>query len=216
MGFRHDRASAGRSHEPLARGAHGAGPARTVLAGLVAVATLATGGLVASTAYAGGAGDNRPGGATGGLPAGMFWQYKDDASGSFGPAANADGSPRIESVEAAYKRAGVSVGSDGVYDGPGAIRDTLRGALSKCVAGFRQRHPGEGDGDCRVVGVGSVAGQQGGRWVYNGSGGYSASEWYPSWDSQIKPGTFQYGSIVYKTSYPFDDDPSTSVVFVFN
>lgn len=75
MGFRHDRASAGRSHEPLARGAHGAGPARTVLAGLVAVATLATGGLVASTAYAGGAGDNRPGGATGGLPAGMFWQY---------------------------------------------------------------------------------------------------------------------------------------------
>lgn len=48
MGFRHDRASAGRSHEPLARGAHGAGPARTVLAGLVAVATLATGGLVAS------------------------------------------------------------------------------------------------------------------------------------------------------------------------
>ena len=77
MGFRHDRASAGRSHEPFARGAHGAGPARTVLAGLVAVATLATGGLVASTAYAGGAGDNRPGGATGGLPAGMFWQYKD-------------------------------------------------------------------------------------------------------------------------------------------
>ena len=169
MGFRHDRASAGRSHEPLARGAHGAGPARTVLAGLVAVATLATGGLVASTAYAGGAGDNRPGGATGGLPAGMFWQYKDDASGSFGPAANADGSPRIASVEAAYKRAGVSVVNDGVYDGPGAIRDTLRGALSKCVAGFRQRHPGEGDGDCRVVGVGSVAGQQGGRWVYNGS-----------------------------------------------
>ena len=132
MGFRHDRASAGRSHEPLARGAHGAGPARTVLAGLVAVATLATGGLVASTAYAGGAGDNRPGGATGGLPAGMFWQYKDDASGSFGPAANADGSPRIASVEAAYKRAGVSVVNDGVYDGPGAIRDTLRGALSKC------------------------------------------------------------------------------------
>ncbi|MCZ4459321.1 phage tail protein, partial [Bifidobacterium longum subsp. longum] len=59
--------------------------------------------------------------------------------------------------------------------------------------------------------MGSVAGQQGGRWVYNGSGGYSASEWYSSWDSQIKPGTFQYGSIVYKTSYPFDDDPSTSV-----
>ena len=212
MGFRHDRASAGRSHEPLARGAHGAGPARTVLAGLVAVATLATGGLVASTAYAGGAGDNRPGGATGGLPAGMFWQYKDDASGSFGPAANADGSPRIASVEAAYKRAGVSVVNDGVYDGPGAIRDTLRGALSKCVAGFRQRHPGEGDGDCRVVGVGSVAGQQGGRWVYNGSGGYSASEWYSSWDSQIKPYTYNYaGTQSYRTSDGFDDDPSTSV-----
>ena len=212
MGFRHDRASAGRSHEPLARGAHGAGPARTVLAGLVAVATLATGGLVASTAYAGGAGDNRPGGATGDFPAGMFWQYKDDASGSFGPAANADGSPRIASVEAAYKRAGVSVVNDGVYDGPGAIRDTLRGALSKCVAGFRQRHPGEGDGDCRVVGVGSVAGQQGGRWVYNGSGGYSASKWYSSWDSQIKPYTYNYaGTQSYRTSDGFDDDPSNSV-----
>lgn len=212
MGFRHDRASAGRSHEPLARGAHGAGPARTVLAGLVAVATLATGGLVASTAYAGGAGDNRPGGATGGLPAGMFWQYKDDASGSFGPAANADGSPRIASVEAAYKRAGVSVVNDGVNDGPAAIRDTLRGALSKCVAGFHQRHPGEGDGDCRVVGVGSVAGQQDGRWVYNGSGGYSASKWYSSWDSQIKPYTYNYaGTQSYRTSDGFDDDPSNSV-----
>ena len=39
--------------------------------------------------------EHRPGGATGGLPAGMFWQYKDDASGSFGPAANADGSPPL-------------------------------------------------------------------------------------------------------------------------
>ena len=128
------------------------------------------------------------------------------------PAANADGSPRIASVEAAYKRAGVSVVNDGVYDGPGAIRDTLRGALSKCVAGFRQRHPGEGDGDCRVVGVGSVAGQQGGRWVYNGSGGYSASKWYSSWDSQIKPYKYYYaGTQEYGTSTPFDDDPSNSV-----
>lgn len=163
MGFRHDRASAGRSHEPLARGAHGAGPARTVLAGLVAVATLATGGLVASTAYAGGAGDNRPGGATGGLPAGMFWQYKDDASGSFGPAANADGSPRIASVEAAYKRAGVSVVNDGVYDGPGGDPRYVAGR----VVEVRGRLPSASSGrgrrrlPCRGRGLGrGPAGRQ--------------------------------------------------------
>ena len=130
----------------------------------------------------------------------------------FGPAANADGSPRIASVEAAYKRAGVSVVNDGVYDGPGAIRDTLRGALSKCVAGFRQRHPGEGDRrlPCRGHGHGR---QQGGRWVYNGSGGYSASE------SGTRPGTRRSnriritaaGTQSYRTSDGFDDDPSNSV-----
>ncbi|MDB6866819.1 hypothetical protein PMS55_04395, partial [Bifidobacterium longum] len=55
------------------------------VAALAAIATLGAGGVVASTAFAGGGGGNQPG-ATGGLPAGMFWQYKDDASGSFGPA----------------------------------------------------------------------------------------------------------------------------------
>ena len=57
---------------------------RKALALLAAAATLA-GGLTAGTAYAGGEGGNRPG--TGGGGAAMqFWQYKDDASGSWGSA----------------------------------------------------------------------------------------------------------------------------------
>ena len=72
---------------------------RKTLALLTAVATLA-GGLTAGTAYAGGGGGNRPG--TGGSGAAtQFWQYKDDASGSWGPATD------INSVSRAMANAGV-------------------------------------------------------------------------------------------------------------
>ena len=55
------------------------------VAAVAAIATLGAGGVVASTAFAGGGGGNQPG--TGGdLVAVQFWQYKDDASGAWGPA----------------------------------------------------------------------------------------------------------------------------------
>ena len=55
------------------------------VAAVAAIATLGAGGVVASTAFAGGGGGNQPG--TGGdLAAVQFWQYKDDASGAWGPA----------------------------------------------------------------------------------------------------------------------------------
>lgn len=118
---------------------------RKALALLVAAATLA-GGLTAGTAYAGGEGGNRPG--TGGGGAAMqFWQYKDDASGSWGSATD------INSVSRAMANAGVRMD-----DSSGKAAAALADANGRCVAGFHQRHPGEGDGDCRVVAVGAASG----------------------------------------------------------
>lgn len=118
---------------------------RKTLALLTAVATLA-GGLTAGTAYAGGGGGNRPG--TGGSGAAtQFWQYKDDASGSWGLATD------INSVSRAMANAGVRMD-----DSSGKAAAALADANSRCIAGFHQRHPGEGDGDCRVVAVGAASG----------------------------------------------------------
>ena len=86
---------------------------RKGIALLAAIATLATGGVVASTAYAGGGGGNEQADNPGG-PASrnrdVFWQYRDGAlsnpndvtSGSFGPAWDDN------SVKAAFTAAGVT------------------------------------------------------------------------------------------------------------
>ncbi|ACD97827.1 Hypothetical protein BLD_0381 [Bifidobacterium longum DJO10A] len=70
---------------------------KTMKAGVAAVAAIATlgaGGVVASTAFAGGGGGNQPG--TGGdLAAVQFWQYKDDASGAWGPATSPSGAATL-------------------------------------------------------------------------------------------------------------------------
>ena len=72
------------------------------VAAVAAIATLGAGGVVASTAFAGGGGGNQPG--TGGdLAAVQFWQYKDDASGAWGPATS------LDSVRAAMNNAGVTL-----------------------------------------------------------------------------------------------------------
>lgn len=87
-------------------------------------------------------------------------------------------------------------------------------ARTECETGFQRRHPGEGNGDCRVVAVGAVPAVFGGNYIYNGSGQASPTGtggWYDNWNTYVAPGTYQYGSTVYRTSYPFDDDPSNSV-----
>ena len=172
---------------------------RKTLALLTAVATLA-GGLTAGTAYAGGGGGNRPG--TGGSGAAtQFWQYKDNASGSWGPATD------INSVSRAMANAGVRMD-----DSSGKAAAALADANSRCVAGFHQRHPGEGDGDCRVVAVGAVSGNGSTTSVWNGSGIADVSIWLDNWNKYIAPGDYNYaGTRHYKTSTAFDDDPSTSV-----
>ena len=173
------------------------------VAALAAIATLGAGGVVASTAFAGGGGGNQPG--TGGdLAAVQFWQYKDDASGAWGPATS------LDSVRAAMNNAGVTLEGGGVTKAQAALDQ----ARTECETGFQRRHPGEGNGDCRVVAVGAVPAVIGGNYIYNGSGVASPTGtggWYDNWNKYVAPGTYQYGSTVYRTSYPFDDDPSNSV-----
>ena len=172
---------------------------RKTLALLAATATLA-GGLTAGTAYAGGGGGDQ-GGTGGSGSAAQFWQYKDDASGSWGSATD------LGSVSRAMAAAGVRMD-----DSSGKAKAALDAANVECVAGFHQRHPGEGDGDCRVVAVGAVSGNGSTTGVWNGSGVYDAKIWKDNWYKNVAPNTYKYaGTYAYKTSTPFDDDPSNSV-----
>ena len=172
---------------------------RKTLALLAATATLA-GGLTAGTAYAGGGGGDQ-GGTGGGGSAAQFWQYKDDASGSWGSATD------LGSVSRAMAAAGVRMD-----DSSGKAKAALDAANVECVAGFHQRHPGEGDGDCRVVAVGAASGNGPTTSVWNGSGVYDAKIWKDNWNKNVAPNTYKYaGTYAYKTSTPFDDDPSNSV-----
>ena len=162
---------------------------KTMKAGVAAVAAIATlgaGGVVASTAFAGGGGGNQPG--TGGdLAAVQFWQYKDDASGAWGPATS------LDSVRAAMNNAGVTLEGGGVTKAQAALDQ----ARTECETGFQRRHPGEGNGDCRVVAVGAVPAVFGGNYIYNGSGVASQTGtggWYDNWNKYVAPGTYQYGS----------------------
>ena len=172
---------------------------RKTLALLAATATLA-GGLTAGTAYAGGGGGDQ-GGTGGGGSAAQFWAYKDDATGSWGSATD------LNSVSRAMAAAGVRMD-----DSSGKAKAALDAANVECVAGFHQRHPGEGDGDCRVVAVGAASGNGSTTSVWNGSGVYDAKIWKDNWNKNVAPNTYKYaGTYAYKTSTPFDDDPSNSV-----
>lgn len=173
---------------------------RAVVAGLAAAAMLST----PAVAFAGGGQGNRPADGVGGnLPMYLFWQYKDDASGSFGPATN------IDSVKAAFDAAGVTLKDSGKTKAQAALND----ALTMCKTGFQHRHPGEGDGDCRVVAVGAAVTNQGGKWVYDGNGYYmDHKNWQDVWDQYISPHMYSYaGTQSYHTKDGFDDDPSNSV-----
>ena len=62
--------------------------------------------------------------------------------------------------------AGVTLEGDGVTKAQAALDQ----ARTECETGFQRRHPGEGNGDCRVVAVGAVPAVIGGNYIYNGSG----------------------------------------------
>lgn len=113
---------------------------RKGIALLTAVATLATGGIIASTAYAGG-GSGSEFADEGGTPSrsrDVWWTYKDQAlsnpndvtSGSFGSAAT------DASVYEAFNEAGIKV--DNV--GPTKIANARKQAYDECVNGFHQHY----------------------------------------------------------------------------
>lgn len=186
---------------------------RRGIALLAAIATLATGGIVASTAYAGGGGGDQDAGGSGvgdGAPR-VFWQYKDDASGSFGPASD------INSVKNAFAAAKVTLHEDG--DGLTPMtkaKAALSAANNECVSNFHKRHPGEGDGDCRVVAVGASYSNSGYWGAASDQGNHAElggkNQWQYAWDTYIKPNTYHYaGSQPYTVDTAFNDDPGMSV-----
>lgn len=186
---------------------------RRGIALLAAIATLATGGIVASTAYAGGGGGDENAGGSGtpdGAPR-VFWQYKDDASGSFGPASD------INSVKNAFAAAKVTLHEDtGSLTPMTKAKRALSAANTECMNGFHRRHPGEGDGDCRVVAVGASYSNSG----YWGAASDSSNKaelggknmWQYVWDTNIKPHQYRYaGTHPYDVNTAFTDDPGMSV-----
>lgn len=186
---------------------------RKGIALLAAVATLATGGVVASTAYAGGGGGSQPGGGSGtpdGAPR-VFWQYKDDASGSFGPASD------INSVKKAFAAANVTLHENyGSLTPMTKAQAALDGAKNECVEGFHRRHPGEGDGDCRVVAVGAMYSNSGYWGAATDNGNHAElggkNQWQYAWDTYVKPNDYWYaGTQKYGVNTAFTDDPNMSV-----
>ena len=186
---------------------------RRGIALIAAIATLATGGVVASTAYAGGGGGNQDAGGSGtgdGAPQ-VFWQYKDDASGSFGPASD------INSVKNAFAAAKVTLHEDtGSLTPMTKAKNALSAANNECVSNFHKRHPGEGDGDCRVVAVGAAYSDSGYWGAASDQGNYAElggkNRWQYAWDTYIKPNTYSYaGTQDYFVTDGFTDDPGMSV-----
>lgn len=198
---------------------------RKGIALLTAVATLATGGIIASTAYAGGGGgsQNAAGGwASPHASPHVFWQYRDGAlsnpndvtSGSFGPATD------YNSVKKAFDAAGATISSQNIGGSVGSakVQAALNAANTECVNGFHARHPGQGDGDCRVVAVGAMLAT--GSMVYYGTsfdnekhadlGG--KNQWQAAWDNFIKNTEYNYaGTQPYKVTDNFKDEPNLSV-----
>lgn len=186
---------------------------RRGIALIAAIATLATGGVVASTAYAGGGGGDQDAGGSGvgdGAPQ-VFWQYKDDASGSFGPASD------INSVKNAFAAAKVTLHEDtGSLTPMTKAKNALSAANNECVSNFHKRHPGEGDGDCRVVAVGAAYSNTGYWGAASDQGNYAElggkNRWQYAWDTYVKPNQYHYaGSQPYDVNTAFTDDPGMSV-----
>ena len=175
---------------------------RAAVAGVAAGATLLT--LGAPAALAAGGGGNQPG-SGGGLDAVQFWQYRDGPDGSWGPATS------LDSVRKAMKAAGVTMLDEGgSYNGPAKAQAALDQARAECERGFNQRHPSEaGQANCRVVGVGAVAGSQAqGTHGWNGSGIVARSTWIDNWNKYVAPVEYRYQGVVqYKTSTPFTANP---------
>ena len=165
---------------------------------VVAAATLLSPGM----AFAGGGGGSAGGGsATGDGKYWQGWAYKDSDNGAWGGAS-------LASVKAAV--ASLNVGWGPAADG--VAQQALSEANTNCVARFKESHPGEGDGDCRVVAVGVSAGTASGSPVFYGNVGTASHDiWMENWVKYVQPGTYSNNGASYTTGKYFTDQPDTNV-----
>lgn len=185
---------------------------RKGIALLAAIATLATGGVVASTAYA--EGDTGGGGNAGGGPVGgggsfnLQWNYGDNGKG-FGPSSDWNSTKAaITNGANGFKGLGWSVEANG----DAWIKEATQEADTNCEARVQKVYPGAPK-SCRVVGVGIIgsASKQ-----YGYPGGASHSIWMNYWNSAIAGAnhSHQYnngGGYDYRTNTPFPKDPSLTI-----
>lgn len=182
---------------------------RKTVAAIAALATLATGGLVASTAYA--AGDTGGGGVAGGGPTGsggsshLEWAYKDDGTG-WGPASDWNST----------KAAMTAMGWHNLDDSQGGssvawMQQATAQANANCISRVKSKYPNAPDDPnmCRVVGVGAI-GTPGKQFGY-GAGASHNKYWMKYWHQVVDGRNFNNGSVNYHTSDAFTVDPSLSV-----
>lgn len=182
---------------------------RKTVAAIAALATLATGGLVASTAYA--ADDTGGGGVAGGGPTGsdgsshLEWVYKDDGTG-WGPASDWNST----------KAAMTAMGWHNLDDSQGGssvawMQQATAQANANCISRVKSKYPNAPDDPnmCRVVGVGAI-GTPGKQFGY-GAGASHNEYWMKYWHQVVDGRNFNNGSVNYHTSDAFTVDPSLSV-----
>ncbi|WEV64270.1 LPXTG cell wall anchor domain-containing protein [Bifidobacterium sp. ESL0732] len=162
-----------------------------LLAGAMALTTLLPG-----TAYAGGGGGSAGGGGGGSMDVSQQWAYKDNNDGGFG-------GYDMGSITAAFIQMGVTMGI-----GTDVAQQALDEANTNCTNRFHEAHPGQGEGDCRVVAVGTMTGPSK---EFSGMVHNPKSVWTDNWIAQVSTGTYSNGGIAYNTGTPFADQPDTSV-----
>lgn len=186
---------------------------RKGIALLAAIATLATGGVVASTAYA--EGDTGGGGNAGGGPTGdgtgsfnLQWNYGDNGKG-FGPSSDWNSTKAaITNGANGFRGLGWSVEANG----DAWIKEATQEADTNCEARVQKVYPGA-PRSCRVVGVG-IVGSSSKQFGY--PGGASHSIWMNYWNSAIAGANHahQYnngGGYDYRTNTPFPKDPNLTI-----
>lgn len=189
---------------------------RKGIAVLAAIATLATGGIVASTAYAegdtegdtGGGGNSGGGPVPGDRPYQIMWNYGDRGKG-FGPSSDWHSTKAaITGGANGFKGLGWTVESNG----DAWIQDATNEANTNCEARVQKVYPGA-PRTCRVVGVG-IIGNTSKQFGYGA--GASHSIWMKYWNSAIAGDNHSHSydngaGYTYKTNDPFPKDSSLSI-----
>ena len=185
---------------------------RRGIALLAAIATLATGGVVASTAYA--EGDTGGGGKAGGGPTGggtgsfnLMWNYGDRGKG-FGPSSDWNSTKAaITNGANGFRGLGWSIEANG----DAWIKEATQEADTNCEARVPKVFPGAPK-SCRVVGVGVIG--SGAQFGY--PGGATHNIWMDYWNSAIAganhANSYDNGAgYNYRTDTLFPKDPNLSI-----